>query len=273
MATPDTPLFKDSFINMKVALIITTYNWKDALSCVLESVLRQTHLPDEVIIADDGSKEDTRQLIENYKIKFPVPLIHSWQEDKGFRAARSRNLAIKMSSSDYLIFIDGDMYLDKSFIHDHQQAACNNSIIQGSRVITSPQRASKIISGEIPAFFSSGISNRVNAISNRWLTKIASRGTQSLRGTKTCNIAFWKKDAVAVNGFNEDFVGWGREDTEFVVRMLNSGCSMIKQKFSCCAYHLYHEENRKQSLTGNDNILNKTIEKKAKICSNGLIKY
>ncbi|MDF5068606.1 glycosyltransferase, partial [Vibrio parahaemolyticus] len=63
---------------MKTTLIITTYNWKEALKAVLESVKRQTVLPDEVIVADDGSREDTKATVDQMREGFPVPLIHSW---------------------------------------------------------------------------------------------------------------------------------------------------------------------------------------------------
>ena len=79
---------------MKVSLLIATYNWPEALSLVLESVQNQFVLPNEIIIADDGSKDETRQLIENFKRKTTIELHHIWQEDKGFRLAEIRNKAI-----------------------------------------------------------------------------------------------------------------------------------------------------------------------------------
>ena len=104
---------------VKTSLIITTYNWKEALQLTLESIIGQTISPNEVIIADDGSQHDTKEMIEDFKKTCNFPIIHSWQDDKGFRAAKSRNIAISKSKYEYLIFIDGDIILHKKFIENH----------------------------------------------------------------------------------------------------------------------------------------------------------
>ena len=104
---------------MKLTLIITTYNWPESLLLVLKSIEFQTILPDEVIIADDGSTRETYDLINNFKKKSNLKILHSWQEDIGFRAARSRNNAIHISSGEYIVLIDGDSVLHPQFIKDH----------------------------------------------------------------------------------------------------------------------------------------------------------
>src|ERR1700712_962551 len=104
---------------IKCSLVISTYNWPQALELCLKSVATQKHLPDEVIIADDGSGEETRLLIDKYKKDFPVPLLHLWHEDKGFRKTIILNKAINQSSFEYIIQVDGDVILEKHFISDH----------------------------------------------------------------------------------------------------------------------------------------------------------
>ncbi|MFH1561947.1 MAG: glycosyltransferase [Nitrospirota bacterium] len=128
-----------------ISLFITTYNWPEALELCLMSVLRQTLTPDEIIIADDGSKEDTQRLIESYTPEFSVPLVHVWQEDKGFRAASIRNKAVAQSRFSYLIFIDGDMILDRNFIGDHLKFAEKNCFLQGSRVLLDKTLSKKVL--------------------------------------------------------------------------------------------------------------------------------
>jgi len=130
---------------MKCSLIISTYNWPEALDLVLKSVLRQTTMPSEVIIADDGSKAETRLLVEDYKKIFSVPLIHVWQEDIGFRLATIRNKAISNSNFPYIIQIDGDVILNKNFIKDHLIFAKPNQYLFGSRVNIKEKKTSRII--------------------------------------------------------------------------------------------------------------------------------
>ena len=104
---------------MRVSIIITTYNRPDALKLVLQSINSQSVSPNEIIIADDGSKNSTKKCIDEFKKKSSILLVHSWQEDKGFRVAKSRNKAIAKSKFDYIILIDGDVILHDKFIEDH----------------------------------------------------------------------------------------------------------------------------------------------------------
>ena len=118
---------------MQISLIITTYNRPDALLLVLMSVECQSLVPDEVIIADDGSDEQTKDLISEFNSQSNLEIIHSFQEDLGFRAAEARNKAISISKSDYIILVDGDMVLHPEFVADHLKNAKFGFFIQGSR--------------------------------------------------------------------------------------------------------------------------------------------
>ena len=120
---------------MRVSVIITTYNRPDALLLVLQSIECQTKLPEEVIIADDGSNDNTEKLIINYQESSSLNIIHSWQKDKGYRVAKARNKAIAKASGDYIIMIDGDMILHSQFIHDHAKNAQLGYFVQGSRAL------------------------------------------------------------------------------------------------------------------------------------------
>ncbi len=261
------------------SLLITTYNWKEALSKVLESVLTQTYLPKEVVVADDGSNQDTAELIERYQAIFPVPLIHCWQEDQGFRAAAIRNQAIARMTADYVIMIDGDMLLHPQFIQDHIRAAKSGFFIQGSRVITSPKLAASILDGrQLPRhyplrFFSSGISNRINTLNSPLLSRFLSRVDCDLRSTKTCNFSAWRKDILSINGFNEDFVGWGREDSDLVARLFHAKRQRLRLKCMANAYHLYHDDNSRDRLSENDVLLEQCLQRKQTWCVNGIDKY
>ena len=159
---------------MKLTLIITTYNWPESLLLVIESIKRQTILPDEVIIADDGSTKETKDLINNFKKDTNLNIVHSWQEDIGFRAARSRNNAIFKSSGDYIVLIDGDIILHPNFVKDHIASAELGHFVQGSRALLSKKETKKALAKKIVnfSFFSLELKNRKNAIYSKLLSSI-----------------------------------------------------------------------------------------------------
>ena len=101
------------------------------------------------------------------------------------------------------------------------------------------------------SFFSSELKNRKNAIYSKFLSLIFSRKKNHLNGIRSCNLGFFKKDCLKVNGFNNDFEGWGREDTEFVVRLINSGFKRKTLRFKAIQFHLWHNENSRKSLIKN----------------------
>lgn len=257
---------------MTCSLIITTYNWKEALEVVLLSALKQTTLPNEIIIADDGSKDDTKELINQIAKISTIPIIHSWQEDQGFRLSRSRNLAIAKASSEYIIVSDGDMILDPHFVEDHLLHAEPNTYIQGSRVLLSPQlTANTLLSKNFikPSLFSNLYTNKLNSIRNIIFSKIFGLiKSQKLKGIRGCNFSLFKNDIFKVNGFNEKFTSWGQEDSEFVQRLYNIGIKRKNMKFAGIQYHLYHKEGNANS--NNCEILLQTIQSKSTYCNEGL---
>jgi glycosyltransferase involved in cell wall biosynthesis len=260
---------------MKTTLIITTYNWPQALELVLLSVKKQFLMPDEVIIADDGSTSETEELIKKISKDFPVEIKHVWQNDEGFRAAMIRNKAIAKSEGDYIIGIDGDMILHPLFIKDHIKNAKKNRYIQGSRVLLSEEKTKTVLKNKqiIFHFFERGLLNRKNAIHSDFLSKLFSKNKKTLKGSKTCNFSMFKEDILKINGFDNEFVGWGREDSEFLARFLNSGGVRYDLKFNAIAYHIFHEENERRYLKKNEDRLKKTVNKKIKVCENGINKF
>ncbi|AKF24346.1 family 2 glycosyl transferase [Sulfurovum lithotrophicum] len=258
---------------MTVSLIITTYNWPQALELVLKSVMEQSIVPNEIVIADDGSGPGTAELIQRIAKECIVPVYHAWQEDEGFRAASVRNKAIRQANSDYLVLIDGDMILHPKFMEDHLKQAKSNTFIQGSRVLLTEHRTQEVLLHKVYrfSFFSQGLQNRKNAIHSNILSKIFSQRRSTLKGIKTCNFSLYKEDAYKVNGFNEAFIGWGREDSEFAARLMNAGIERKDVRFNAIAYHLYHRENTRVSLPLNDQILEDTIVLKEKWCAKGLV--
>ncbi len=263
-------------MNAKITVIINTYNRPHYLSKVLNAFLHQTFPPDEIIIADDGSKDDTKELIENYKKKSKIPINHVWHEDKGFRLAQIRNKAIAKSSGDYIIICDDDSIPDIHFVEDHNKYKMTGSFLQGHRVLLG-KRISNDISYENCNFFNLlkfYLMGEVRNISNALRLPVPLiRISQGLKGIRGCNMSFYKKDLISVNGYNEDIVGWGREDAELAVRLYNRGLKKKDIKFRLCVYHLFHDEFSRERLKKNDEILMETLKKHITYCENGIDKY
>tara|TARA_B100000795_G_C22723920_1_gene408624 strand:+ start:341 stop:1138 length:798 start_codon:yes stop_codon:yes gene_type:complete len=257
---------------MKLTLIITTYNWPEALLLVMKSIEGQVILPDEVIVADDGSSKKTKDLINDFNKKSKLSIIHSWQEDIGFRASRSRNNAILKATGDYIILIDGDTILHDNFVKDHIANIESGFFVQGSRVLLSEKQTKITLSKKLVnfSFLTLGLKNRKNCIHSKLLARIFSNKKNHLRSIKSCNMAFYRKDCLHVNGFNNDFEGWGREDSEFVARLINSGVKRKNIRFNAIQFHLWHNENSRKLLEKNDAILNESINNLTQWCENGI---
>ena len=260
---------------MRVSLIITTYNRPDALLLVLRSIEGQITLPYEVIIADDGSTNETKEVVTSFQEKSDIRVIHSWQEDSGFRAAKSRNKAIAKATGKYIILIDGDMILHPEFINDHINNTQSGYFVQGSRVLLTQDKTKQTLDQQKINFslLSNGLQNRKNAFHSNILSKLFSNKRNYLRGIRTCNMAFYKQDCIDINGFNNEFEGWGREDSEFITRLLNSGINRKNVRFNAIQFHLWHNEIIRDSLKKNNEILQDTINNHSQWCNNGIDSY
>jgi glycosyltransferase involved in cell wall biosynthesis len=260
---------------MNCSLIITTYNWPEALSLVLTTAINQSILPNEIIIADDGSTAETKFLINNFSNNSEVSIIHSWQNDNGFRLSKSRNLAIAKAKYEYIVVIDGDMLLHKDFIKDHKKCAQTGFYVQGSRVLLQPKFSNTILITEnikYPSIFSIDVKNKLNMLRIPFLLSlICQRSNQNIDRIRGCNFSLFKEDIIQINGFNEDFKTWGGEDSEFVQRLFNNSVQRKNLKFSAIQYHLYHKEGK--SNNNNTAILNNTIDNNIDWCDNGIDKY
>jgi glycosyltransferase involved in cell wall biosynthesis len=262
---------------IKTSLNISTYNWPQALKLCLLSVKKQKVWPDEVVITDDGSKEDTRQLIESFQENFPVPIKHIWQPDEGFQLAKMRNKGIAASTGDYIIQIDGDLILHPMFIADHVAFSKSGTFTGGSRVLLSKEYSANLLRLDNINInlFGSGVKNKLNGIRSRVLTQYLANSYKLndiyyLRG---CNMAFWRDDLIKVNGYNEELINWGREDNEIAIRLVNNHVIKRSLKFGGVAYHLYHKESDKSEFKTNDELLKQAIATKSRYCTKGLNQY
>jgi len=259
---------------LSTTLLISTYNWKEALELVLLSVLKQSHLPNEIIIADDGSTNDTKVLIDRFKQQFNIPIIHVWHEDVGFTKTVILNKALKKVTSDYIIQIDGDIILHKHFIKDHLNYAEESVYLFGSRISLKENYSKKVLLLKKIKFhwLNNGLLRKTRAIYFPFFNKQSKLETTISSKLRGCNISYWKKDALQINGYNEDLIGWGYEDSEFAQRLLNLGVSALRIKHAAIQFHIYHKEAPKGNTKIGNRVIIKTHDEKIIKCKNGIIK-
>jgi glycosyltransferase involved in cell wall biosynthesis len=236
---------------IKSVIVITTYNRPDALDEVLDSLARMKTLPTEIVVADDGSGQDTLSIVNRWKVVFPI--IHAWQPDDGFRAAEVRNLAVRSSKSDYIIFIDGDCIVPDDFLDMHLMLAEPGFMVVGNRILLSRELTDSILCGmdDILSWsWTSWVMARLRQRINRLMPIVKLPGRfwriwRPLRwkGVHTCNLGLWRSDFVLVNGFDQSFKGWGHEDADLAIRLMRSGIYRKDGSFALPVYHLWHKDN------------------------------
>ncbi len=266
---------------MKVSLIVLTYNWPAALDRVLASVVAQTRLPDEVVVADDGSGEPTRAVIERWAATCPCPLRHVWQEDMGFRAARCRNRGIAASRGDYVILIDGDMLLHPAFVADHLMLAERGFFLQGGRLKATAAETARLLAGRRPVFapwlaadfHAFDGTNRHYAFHAPLLARWKARQRRGGR-VMSCNMSFWRDDLLRVNGFDERMEGYGAEDRELAARLGNAGVRRRQLKWAALAVHLEHASRAQPDVDDmslpNNRLFRDTVEQHITRCERGI---
>lgn len=232
---------------MKTSLIISTYNSPKYLELNLRSLLRQTQMPDEIVIADDGSTKETKKIIDLFRCKLP-PIKHIWHEDKGFRKALIMNKGFAACEGDYIIHIDGDLILEKHFIEDHLYFAKPGYFVAGSRALLKEYAAKGVLDkGDINiSFFKKGLQHRFNLLRYRFLAPLFF----SEKHSRGCNMAFWLKDILNINGYDERMMGVGLEDTDLDERLIRSGIKRKHLKMCANCTHIWHKT-RELSTTNN----------------------
>ena len=237
----------------KVALLITTYNRPDTLNCLLASVAKQSRLPDEVTICDDGSDPSTAGIIASWSRQLPI--CHVWCPDTNFRAALTRNLGILKSRAELLVFVDGDCLLPPCFVENHLKLAEPGYLISGGRHLLSEEQTKSVLSGSLA--FSVVFDNwKFSSWPRSPLRDFSPKNWESVR---TCNLSVHREDALRIAGLDERYVGWGREDSDFVVRLIHSGVKIRSGRLAACVAHLYHPEIPRDQLSVNDKIFRETL--------------
>ena len=235
-----------------VLVVVTTYNWPEALSLVLNSLADQKDRNFEIIIADDGSAGATTRVIENFAATCPVPVKHYWHEDNGFRVAKARNGAIAMAKGDLVVFIDGDCCVMPDFVNRHRKAAEAGCFVSGKRVFIKERLTNMLLKRKWafhkwPRAALFGVS--LFGFCNRpfQFIRLPHKGPwlweheNCWRKAQTCNLAVFKADIDRIHGFDEAYEGHGWEDSDFVLRLLRSGLRRKNVEYCSPVLHLYHD--------------------------------
>lgn len=257
-----------------ISLVISAYEQPRPLAKVLEGFRRQTQQPLEILVADDGSGEPTIRLVKEFSQNSPVPVKHIWQPHDGFRKTAILNKTVLAAAGDYLIFTDGDCVPHPKFIADHAALAERGFWVQGRRCFVREEFVPQFGADQVPAWswmLSGKITGALKGI--RWPLPVVHRDTRQ-RGIIGCNLAMWRDDIMAVNGFDEDYTGWGTgEDSDIGTRLYHLG---RRRKFiygRAITFHLNHPRLPRPHHDASLARLAQTIATRKIACVNGINRY
>jgi len=247
---------------MKLTVIVNTYENPVALDAVLARLCRARVLADEIVVADDGSGPATREVVELWKKRAPMPLRHAWQEHQGFRRARALNGAIAQAQGDYLVFLDGDCLPSPRFAADHRALAEEGCFVQCRRCFIAQSCVPDVLAGK-KTLGQLALTGKITGLFKSFrLPWPILRRDQDLHGILGCNLAIWKKDLIAVNGYDESYEGWGKEDSDLAARLYQLGRQRKFVHGRAIVYHLNHPPASRAKVPDAEKRLQETIATK-----------
>ncbi|NQY05194.1 MAG: glycosyltransferase family 2 protein [Flavobacteriaceae bacterium] len=268
----------------KISVIISTYNSEEWLQKVLWGYSIQTYKDFEVLIADDGSREETKQLIESFKANYPVPVTHVWHEDKGYRRQKVLNETILKTNYEYVLFTDGDCIPKSDFVEAHAKYAEKGRFLSGGYCKLNMEMSKMITEEDILS---------ENCFDIKWLKKRSDIGfSQTLKIASgdfsasmldavtptgatfnNCNSSAWKQDLIDINGYDER-MQYGGSDREIGERLTNFGVKGKQIRHRAICLHLDHSRGYKtsDSIQKNLAIRKETKDKNIKRTTHGIVK-
>lgn len=240
---------------MKASLLLTTYNQPEHLALVFAGLERQTRSDFEVLVCDDGSDERTAKVVEAFKANADFPVTHVWQEDDGFRKCRILNKGLRQARGDIVIFIDGDCVPNRYFVHDHIEQQREGRYLAGRRVELGRAFSEQLTPEAVRAGFFDGwrwsLLRDCQWGDSRFFHRSLRVGSPRLRrlfgmhqvdDLKGCNFSVPRKIMEELNGFDETYEGYGREDTDVEIRMQNYGLTIRSLKGLANQFHVWHPQ-------------------------------
>jgi glycosyltransferase involved in cell wall biosynthesis len=235
-----------------ISIVITTYNRSEALVQVLGALSQQNDNDFEIVIADDGSTQDHKDTVVNAVARFGLKATYVWHPDVGFTASRIRNRGVAAADGPYIVFLDGDCIPEFDFVRQHKRLQAQGCFVNGSRVLLSHKLTQSVVGEKTSVVMRSmaywfGLWVKGDAGKLTGLFRLPNFFRKKARhfhwkGIRSCNFGVWREHYLAINGFDESFVGWGHEDADFVLRLHNFGVSRINGFCATEVYHLWHPE-------------------------------
>lgn len=269
---------------MKISVIVSTYNAERWLEKVLIGYSNQTYKDFELIIADDGSRPSTKELIDRYAADYPVPMRHLWHEDEGYRRQEILNIAIVEAHNEYIIMTDGDCIPREDFVEVHARLAEKGRFLSGG-YCKLPMKTSEAITKEdilsgrcfdlnwLNKIEKLGFSQRLKLASGPILGAVLDTVTPTNPSFNNCNSSGFRADMIAINGYDER-MKYGGPDREFGERLENYGVKGKQIRHKAVCLHLDHSRGYKtpESLAANLAIRKEVKEKKIKHTRYGIVK-
>ena len=257
-----------------ISILLATYNWPKALKLCLESLATQTDRDFEIIIADDGSTESTKQVIDQFNTSSAISIQHLWQQDQGFRKTKILNQAIAAARGDYLVFLDGDCIVQPDFVERHRTLAKKGCLVTGSRVLLNEKLTQELLTWkhwDFQGFSHNLLAKRLHGEINKYLPLQIKLGDGAWRDYKKfvwrrikgCNMACWKADAEAIHGFDETMTGWGHEDADFIFRLQRQHIIRKSGAWATEVLHLFHKIHDQSNAAENAHRVREKILAKA----------
>ena len=259
----------DSNQDLKATLFVTTYEMPRPLELVCAALDGQSTKRFEVIFCDDGSGEGTRDVIEDFKNRAAIQVHHLWQEHRGFRKCRILNEGLRRSRGDLLIFLDGDCVPHRDFVRDHMDLQEPGFYCAGRRVELGPKVSQQLDPHKVrQGYFTrpsgvmlwsliKGDSTRIQrAIRVPWDFVRSLLRMNRIDDLVGCNYSVTREDLLAINGFDEEYEGYGREDTDVEIRLQNLGLRIKSLKGKALQFHVWHP--RREFTSANEARLKET---------------
>lgn len=237
---------------MGAAVIVTTYQDPRGLGLCLEGLARQTVMPQEIAIADDGSGPETRDLVAQWRGRLPCPVHHVWHPDEGNRKGEISNKAVIRTTAKELLFLDGDSIPHSRWVADHLQASLDGEVRCGRRVKLGPTfsprvNAHMVAEGQLESLVGPVLHSALRGDTQRFLlgvrlpaglARAIHRRPRKLMGV---NFGVSRAAFEGINGYDMEW-NFRRQDRDIDLRLGRGGFKFIPLLNRAVVYHLFHGE-------------------------------